>query len=228
MYSVQCHFCSRSNPADAKFCSGCLVQLNLTPCPYCDEVNELSALVCHACRGELLQGSVGRVSGRTDPPGIDAARTGIDSRSRVATRSSASGRLVGSTRESPADEEGAVSSYVEHIERSMRQAVVPAPVAHSDRRLRMIGEPERHSAMAGRKHIAPVRPPRRLLSSTRSILRPTPTRNRSSNRIPPCNRPRFCAHGQTCSSHCAVFRRVARKGRNLDRVGRPLRTHRER
>ena len=170
MYSVQCHFCSRSNPADAKFCSGCLVQLNLTPCPYCDEVNERSALVCHACRGELLQGSVGRVSGRTDLPGIDAAHTGIDSRSQVATRSSASGRLVGSTRERPADDEGAVSSYVEHIERSKRQAVFPTPAAHSGRQLRMIGERERHNVMAGRKHMTPVRPPRTILSSTAAFF----------------------------------------------------------
>lgn len=170
MYSVQCHFCSTSNPADAKFCSGCLVQLNLTPCPHCDEVNELSALVCHACRGELLQAPVERASGRADPLGIDAARSGIDTRSQIATRSSASGRLVGSSRVIPAGDEDAVSSHVERIEGSMRQAIVPAPVAHGGRRMRMIAEPERHNAMASSRHVATVRPAPGLLRGTAALF----------------------------------------------------------
>ena len=99
MYSVQCHFCSMSNPADAKFCSGCMVQLNLAPCPHCDEVNELSALVCHACKGELLQAVVERASGDSEQAGTFPVRIGIDTPAPVATRSVVGGGLFGSRRE---------------------------------------------------------------------------------------------------------------------------------
>src|SRR6476646_10599188 len=97
MSSVQCHFCSKTNPADAKFCKSCLGQLNLAPCPHCDGVNEVTALVCHACKGDLAETVGERASGGSEQGRTEPARTEIDTRSQSTTRSTASGALVGSS-----------------------------------------------------------------------------------------------------------------------------------
>jgi ribosomal protein L40E len=99
MSSVQCHFCSSSNPPGARFCRRCLAQLNLAPCPHCNGVNELSATVCHACEGELLQPSLEYASVGSEEPGPDPAPGGIDLGSPSATRSPYSGLFHGSSRE---------------------------------------------------------------------------------------------------------------------------------
>ena len=206
MYSVQCHFCSMSNPADAKFCSGCMVQLNLAPCPHCDEVNELSALVCHACKGELLQAVVERASGDSEQAGTFPVRIGIDTPAPVATRSVVGGGLFGSRRETygteAADSGQAERSKLpaqhariglgQHKSLSAKQAMVPLrralgvrtriPVSFS--RLRVVAAVVGVGVVLaiGVLVYAPSRAPlmsRRLLSPLRPVTRRHPSRRHS-------------------------------------------------
>jgi hypothetical protein len=124
---VQCNFCSRSNPADAQFCGGCLVQLSLAPCPHCGGVNEASARVCHACKGELVQAVVECASGGNEQGETRPAPGGIDTWPRSATQSTASGGFLGSTRETYVSTEHAAARFVERLEGSIRQhEAVPA------------------------------------------------------------------------------------------------------
>ena len=124
---VQCHFCSRSNPADAKFCDGCLGQLNLAPCPHCDGVNEARATVCHACKGELVQAIVERASGGSEQAETEPAPAESTHGSHSATRSTASGGFLGSSRETHVSTEHAAASFVERLEGSIQQhKAVPA------------------------------------------------------------------------------------------------------
>jgi len=126
MSSVQCHFCSRSNPADAKFCSGCLGQLNLAPCPHCDGVNEVTAAVCHSCKAELRQALVERSSRGSEQVATEAAPSKIDTRSLSATRSTDSGELHGSSRDSRMSTENAASSKFECVGGSIRDGYTDA------------------------------------------------------------------------------------------------------
>ena len=124
---VQCNFCSRSNPADAQFCGGCLVQLSLAPCPHCAGVNEASARVCHACNGELVQAIVERVSSSNEQGETRPASGGIDTWAGSATRSTASGGFLGSSRETHADTQHAAARFVERLQGSIQQhEAVPA------------------------------------------------------------------------------------------------------
>ena len=138
---VQCHFCSRSNPADAQFCDSCLAQLNLAPCPHCDGVNEASTPVCHACKGELVQAIVERASGGSEQAETEPASSGIDTWPQSATRSTASGGFLGSSRETYVSTELAAASLVERLEGSIRHAATDAPAAYIVRGTRHSTEP---------------------------------------------------------------------------------------
>jgi hypothetical protein len=125
MSPLQCGFCSRSNPADAKFCNSCGGQLNLAPCPHCEGVNEVTASVCHACKGALVESTVERGFGGSEYAGSGPEHSGIDTRlDEPASEFADSTGAIGSSRETHVSTEGAVAS---HVESSMAGSTRQAP-----------------------------------------------------------------------------------------------------
>src|SRR5690349_20946411 len=53
MSALTCEFCSRVNPAGAKFCNECGSPLSLRPCMSCEAINSAAAATCHRCGADL-------------------------------------------------------------------------------------------------------------------------------------------------------------------------------
>lgn len=53
MTKRECPYCDHPNLASAKFCSACGAAMHLAPCPHCGAVNDISAVACYRCHGEL-------------------------------------------------------------------------------------------------------------------------------------------------------------------------------
>jgi hypothetical protein len=120
---LHCHFCATSNPAGATFCSACGGQLNLAPCPHCEAVNELTAPVCHSCKGELLEPSIERRSVGGQNGGSGPEPSGADTGAQEGfSQSAAMGGLTGSVRDTHASTNHAAESFADRIAASIPQA----------------------------------------------------------------------------------------------------------
>lgn len=49
MLTLDCPFCERENPEDAKFCNACGSPLHLKPCQQCGAVDDVRAQACYKC-----------------------------------------------------------------------------------------------------------------------------------------------------------------------------------
>ena len=151
MSSVQCRFCSRSNPADAMFCDSCGGQLNLAPCPHCEGVNEVMATVCHACNGELVATTVEGAFGRSPYLGSGPERSGFEARrEQIGMPSAASERPIGSSRETRPAADAAAGSRIQRVADLIRQAPPAVLAAYSAHRTR-------HSTERGKTRSDPAK-----------------------------------------------------------------------
>jgi hypothetical protein len=88
-----------------------MMQLSVAACPHCGGINELPALTCHACEGELVPARVERTYGGSDEADADnTAHGALGTRFQTATRSMANGGLLGSSRETYPSTEDALAN----------------------------------------------------------------------------------------------------------------------
>ena len=124
------------------FCNACGGQLNLAPCPHCEAVNDATASVCHACKGELVEANVERASGGSEHGGPDAG--GIETRSdQSATQTAGSGGLVGRRCETLVGTDDAAGSLIERMAGSIWQTPANVLAGHGDHRTAKSTQPEK-------------------------------------------------------------------------------------
>lgn len=89
MPTLECPFCERKNPEDAKFCNACGSPMHLKPCKECGAVNDIAAKACYKC-GALFPARVPKVNAELALEAAPDAATGrlieLFQGSREATR----------------------------------------------------------------------------------------------------------------------------------------------